>query len=631
MQSSALTTAGTNLQQVLEKVRKLRGANPNQSRGRNAFRKRGVEATPDFYRIAALESRNWEERFGQELSKKMTPLLRSDRGEQELRDIQAVSLHDLAVYGCCVSFTRVGGGKTLMLLLAPYVVQAFRPLMLIPADLREKTERDIAEYKRHWRIPNFIRIEHYEILSHRNHRGLLDDYRPDLILMDEASAMKDPQAICTKQMNYYVADCEKYGHYPDPRFLITSGTLTNDSILNYWHLMKWGFDPDLLPMPQRRSEVEQWSLCLDDKVSDMSRVKPGALLELCNDEERKIALTNPLKAARLAYRRRLISTPGVVSTTKTFQGASLRVKEFRREVPAEIRAAVARLRDDFERPDGEWLEEGQLVAACIKTLALGFYYVWDPMPPAWWLEPRKEWHQTCRKLIKNNRKRLDSESMIREAMLDKGLYPQHRKKLDAWMKVEKEFTPRVKTIWVHDFAIQDAIRWGKKNKGIIWTYYKAFAERLAKESGFTYYHHKGYSADGKYIEAHTRGSQEPCIASFKSNFKGKNLQFITNKCIGFGHPASGDWWEQWLGRAHRDLQPEDYVQYEFYSTCKEHIAAVWQARASAEYIQDTTDQEQKLIFGDILVPTLDDVELTRKGIMWHGKTFQQDDAKEMTE
>ena len=615
------------VQEVLKKVRQARKANPREFQ--NPFRRKEVAATDDFWRIVGLESRDWE-LTGKELAARMTPLLRAEGGTQTLRDIQAVALHDLGVYGGCVSFTRVGGGKTLMTMLAPYVVEAFRPLLLIPADLRQKTENDLLEYRQNWRIPNFLRIEHYEKLSNRHNEYLLDDYRPDLILLDEASAMKDPDAICTKRMGYYVNDCEKNPDYPDPKFLITSGTLTNDSIKDYWHLLMWALQMDKVPMPITYPELEQWALCLDEKVGEMHRVKPGALLQLCNDEEKELAKTNALKAARKAFRRRLICTPGIVSTTKTFQGASLRVKEWKREVPDEVKQKVQHLRKTWERPDGEWLEEGHLVAACAKTLALGFFYVWDPMPPDWWLKPRKAWFKACRRIVRVNRRRLDSESMIREAMDTRGLYPEHQEKLDAWRAVEKEYIPEVKDIWVHDFAIRDAIRWGKKHKGIIWTYHRAFARRLAKESKFPYYHHKGFSDKGKYIEEHVRGSQKPLIASIRSNFKGKNLQFITNKNVVFGAMASGDWWEQLIGRTHRDRQPEDHVDFDVFSSCREHMAAMWQAIGNAEYVQDTTNQEQKLLFGDVMIPTLDEVD-EREGPMWGGSSVKQDDEREATE
>lgn len=103
----------------------------------------------------------------------------------QLRPIQGLALHDIAVHGGMLGPIRVGGGKTLLSLLAPYVLEAKRPLLLLPASLIEKTERERRSLSAHWRIPRNVRLFSYEMLGRVNAAETLTHYCPDLIIADE--------------------------------------------------------------------------------------------------------------------------------------------------------------------------------------------------------------------------------------------------------------------------------------------------------------------------------------------------------------------------------------------------------------------------------------------------------------
>jgi len=163
-------------------------------------------------RIVGIPSRDWEE-MGEELAESLTPLLRKTSDcSQVLYPIQAIALHDLYLFGGVVGIIRVGGGKSLISFLAPYVMKAFRPLLIIPGNLVEKTERHMRKDSFDWEIPSFIRVETYETLGHPNHDNQLHEYKPDLIMLDEASRAKNTRAVCTKQIGYYLQDCKR-GYY----------------------------------------------------------------------------------------------------------------------------------------------------------------------------------------------------------------------------------------------------------------------------------------------------------------------------------------------------------------------------------------------------------------------------------
>ena len=577
---------------------------------KSLFKSFSVTASPDFFRVAAIPRRDWEEN-AVELAERMTPLLRTRHGTQSLRPVQAVMLHDLAVYRGAVCIVRVGGGKTLPSLLAAYVMEAFRPLLIIPANLKKKTERDIAKYRQHWKIPQFIRIESFEWLAQKNQADFFNTFRPDLIVIDEAHRCKNTRAVVTRRINDYRDDCIDREDFPDPPpFLLMSGTLTKDSIRDYWHLLQWVLIQEHVPLPLDFRELISWSLALDARVGDLSRAKAGVLLELCNEEEKELAKKQPLKAARQAYRRRLQQTPGVICTTDTYEASSLSIHEKRVKPPPQIMKYIEKIRD-YEAPDGQPIQDGSVVAQRMMEISLGFYQKWAVPPPPKWAERRSQWFAACRRIIKHNRNRHYSELQVKTAIAS-GMYKKDKATLVLWQEVEKTYKPKVTAVFVSDFAINFAIKWAKKNPGIIWVFHPVFAERLSRKSGIPYYHDEGFDKDGNFIEDHP--ADKPMIASIKSNMIGKNLQKWSTSLMMYV-PSSGEWWEQIMGREHREEQEEDEVRFDVLVTCIEHLRAFWKAKdLDAQYVEDTA-LKHKLVFADVDMSTIEEV-IANKGALW---------------
>lgn len=560
---------------------------------------RAVQHTRELERVLRLPRRSWDEQDG-DFAARLTAALRKPGGTMTLRTIQAQALFEAGTRGGLFGPIRVGGGKTLISGLAGYVMRSRRPLLLTRANLVEKTKREFRELSVHWPIPNFIRLESYEKLGRTSHAELLNLYKPDLFIADEAHRLKNPKAAVTRRVNRYMNE------NPGTRFVAISGTMTRKSILEYAHLLKWCLKSSGLPLPDSYSELEDWAMALDETDAE-AKVSPGALVLLCNAEER--SLEDQRLAARRGYGRRLVETPGVVSSKDKDSdvGASLTIEAAQTDMTPKTDEAFRVLRADWLTPDGWPLSEPMHVAAVARQLAVGFYYKWDPRPPQVWIDARKEWSQWCRYILTNNRRNLDSEVQVRGA-IDAGHYPVAADALETWRRLEPTFIPNTVPVWLDDSVIDLAARWAMVKPGIVWCEHIAFAERLARKTNLVYYGEGGLDRQGRYIEGHPRG--ESLIASEGSNAEGRNLQYLFARNLIVSPSASGLRWEQLLGRTHRPGQPADEVTADVVCTCLEHVKALVKAKTQARFAEATTPgQTQKLLYADIIYPDIDDVAL----------------------
>src|SRR5690606_26543356 len=112
-------------------------------------------------------------------------------------------------------------------------------------------------------------------------------------------------------------------------------------------ILRWCFANRLrdYPLPDKWQELEDWSDALDEKTTG-NRIEPGALLSFCTAEER--LEPDQTMAARKAFRRRLVQTPGIVATSEMFVGASLVVSAIETDMVRDIDAAFQRLRGAWE-------------------------------------------------------------------------------------------------------------------------------------------------------------------------------------------------------------------------------------------------------------------------------------------
>lgn len=594
--------------------------NPQSNLGR-AFRRQGVKKTSEFERIASLPRRDWnvdaEElaaHLTAEFAKPATSCKRDcvcrGRGTMALRPVQAAALADIHDYGGMFGPISVGGGKTLFSFLAPGVCEVERAMVVVPANLRQKTDNDWWKLAVHWKLKP-ISIESYERLGRASNAQLLENRQPDLLVFDEGHLLKNTKAACTRRVARYLQARNQQGN--PCRVAIMSGTLTTKSIREYWHLLRWTLGAQLMPLPTHWPEMMEWADAVDAKSQSAIRMAPGVLAELCNAEEKKAIEyggDGELEAVRAGFARRLIETPGVIATTSQQYGGSLRITM--EDVPALDKLAphYARLRDDWQTPDGWDFSEAVERWRHARELVCGFYNVWDPRPPTEWMMKRKRWHQFVRETLKHTHLH-DSEFQVATAcargtlsscvdVIELG----RQREADVyreWVAIRDTFKPNAVPVWIDDSTLKLAAAWLSKNDGICWVEHPCFGEKLARMTGLPYHGRKGLDQHGKLIDDATG----PRIASILANSTGRNLQFAWSKSLVVSCPPNGKVIEQLLGRMHRDGQEADEVHYHFVIACMEQLEGFHKMLSEAEYIEGSTKQPQKLLFADRDIPSLD--------------------------
>lgn len=540
---------------------------------------RSVGSSKELRRVLGIERRQIPE---DDLHLKLTQKLRRPGGTWVLRPLQAHLLFELAKYRGAFGWLQVGEGKTPPAILFPECVQAERPLLVVPGALLEKTRRDIVRLSQHFYISDRLRLESYEKLSQASGEAVLSNYQPDWLAFDEAHNLKNRKAAVTKKVLRY------FDEHPDANALFLTGTLSQRSLHEYEHLFRIALR-ERCPLPESWYELGDWSSALgvEKRRGMFQRVRPGKLSLLCNGTE----TGDELSRVRQAYARRLRETPGIVASTGQGCEASLRIKVTRLEMPENIKEAIKVLKAKGATPDGWTYSEASTIWGKTRELAIGFYYVWVPRPSPEYLEARSAWATPCRHVISTNRRRLDSEGMVKQAVRE-GQYPEMLEPLLAWEAATYEGKQEGR--WLSPYVRDYCVQWAKE-PGIIWTQHIEFAQKLAEDSGIPYYGADGLAPDGRFIEDHP--PDKPLIASIDANGEGRNLQ-AWNRALFVSFPPNGSKMEQAIGREHRPGQLADTVYVELLVTCEEHEQALRDLLTDARYQQETSMQPQKVLFAD---------------------------------
>lgn len=495
-------------------------------------------------------------------------------GEQELRPVQAQALAELHCMRGLFAPIRVGGGKTLITYLAPHMVSAERPLLLVPARLREKTLREFEELEKHWRRPDHpTTVLSYETFSREGQAGILDELLPDLIMADESHHLKNVRAACTRRVGRYMR------LHPDTPFVALSGTMTKRSLMDFAHIIDWCLEDP--PIPIEVFDLEQWSRALDEESNWYgSRIHPGALEVFYEGEG------SPEERARRGYRRRLVETPGVVATDESPIDASLVIDEWKPRLGLSIeqKQAFKKLADEWELPDGTELLDAIEVWRHALELSQGFYYRWAEEPPKEWMRARKAWAQYCRASLRHTNV-LDTEAQLKKAR--EGLPV-----LEEWEAIRPTYTPKTEPVWLTSHVVEDAVEWVRQNKGLCWVGHRAVGEAM-KRLGVRYFGARGMD-DGVPIEEWKGGG----ALSIAANAEGRNLQHYSESLI-LSPPTTGDRWEQLLGRTHREGQVADTVYASVYLGCKQARSGFERALSDAKYQRGILGSPQKLLIADV--------------------------------
>lgn len=548
-----------------------------------------VRDSPDLKRVLALPRRRYEPEVMDTIASRLTAAFAQPGGpgEYPLRPIQGVALLEIGRLKGGIIPIRVGGGKTLVSFLAPNMFpDVVRPLIVVPANLREKTERALKAMRKYYRISRSIQIRSYETLSTEANAELLFRLKPDFIFFDESHKIKNGSAAVTARVTRYV---EKHlGHV---RVVCASGTMHRGRIGDYAHYAVWCLGEGA-PIPISKKAQEEWAGALDVNVPFTKQKAPGALAQLRSD---------PMESLRTAFRRRFTETPGVICsqdpplTTPSGDPIDLRITSHLLEAPAKLKPIWETFRTEWETPDGWDCADGVEMARHAKTLGVGYYQVWDPRPPVEWADARTEWMSEARKVVKRNRRDIDTEKQVRTAVRA-GHYPHLVGILDEWEDQKPTFIPNPTPYWVSDHAIKWILRWAKKNDGIIWTQNVALGKALEKKGLRFFQQEARHAASGTPI-MDARPEDGAIVASIDSCSTGQDLQRWTRNLV-VGCPSSGEIWEQMIGRTHRDGQKATEVTFEVLMGCREHVRSFWEAVEESSVVSELTGQSQKLQYAD---------------------------------
>lgn len=526
----------------------------------------------------------------------MTDRFRKPNGQMRLRPAQSQALHDASIAKGGVFPIGVGWGKTLITQLIGVSLGAKRPLVLIPAPCEAQFWRDYQNYGKHFTVHPNLQVLTYSKLQVVSGKDSLKQIQPDLIIADEAHNLRNMRSARCQRVHRYLKAAHEAGQ--PVMFICLSGTLTSKSLKDYSHLAKWALRSNA-PVPKDPNEAIAWSMVLDSGTrptpQELSHMTPF-VKHYYPDQ------TVTQENARAAFADRFTKTLGVVATRDSSAvGCSLLLLERKIQPPKVIADALHHVRTTWSLPSGnqEFSDQMTLMGAS-KQIAQGFYYLWD-----WgqdrpneadkeWIEMRKRWARAVREQVKKEVDGLDSELLITNAcrwsVRHNSLYPELLPLVavawQIWEPFHKIKPPPTIPIWLDDFLIQDALAWAKEQKEpvIFWYGDTAVGARF-RELG---------------IPTYGQGTEMPekpivCAASYNVHGTGKNLQAWKNQIV-LDPPASGQMWEQLLGRTHRQGQTADEVLFYYYAHTPEFKRAIEQSITSATYIQETTKTPQRLLY-----------------------------------
>ena len=505
------------------------------------------------------------QREGYELGLRIAgPLTRRYRlpgSTRVLHPLQALAVAEAHDYDGAMVLLQVGEGKTDITFLLPTVLEAKRPLLVVPAAAYRDTFAKFEELGKHWVThpaflggPGVARITKYSLISRRPE--LLEEYDPDVWIFDEAAALKNLRSGTTKRVRRALQK------RPDSRVICLDASLVDRSFGEWWHLQQWCLPKEHHVLPYNHNEMDAWAGALDEKVA--IRRGLGALRTFGDTRE----------AVLEAYGNIVTRVPGIIVKPGVSCDVPLRVRVKRVTTP-KIDEVIAQLRREWCTPGGEEFSEATELWRHIREAANGFYQVWDPPPPAWWLEPRRRFHAFVRGVLSRSR---TSDTMLQVVQN----YPNAREILE-WREVRDEFKPNPVAHWFDETIVKRAAKFD----GLVWCEHVPVGKKL-DSLGLPYFGSKGLRKGVSIVD-----HDGPAALSVKACYKSFNLQYKQHRNLTLNAPPKGQLYEQKIGRTHRYGQTRR-VYCELWMAAREQLSGFEQVLADAQHVTRVTRQQQKL-------------------------------------
>lgn len=601
--------SGKVLDVLLAKRGETRESLPRFSRTGKALRREGVPACSEWQRINALPRRTWTDEQVEELIELMSSMLKTPRGTQRLWRDQAIALYEIAEQRGLIGGVRVSGGKSIIAMLAPTVLDAQRPMIVVPAKSIKsgKIDKAYQEARKHWQISSNIQWISYEMIQTVQYADLLEKYRPDCVIADESHKWgRDKGGAETAR----TARAQRFidGVGAKVPFVLLSGTFMGSHVVkDIARACEWALKAGS-PLPRASKAQKDWADALEvdpsfnKRLAELGdeprpRMAAGALSRWCDEPDPSLA------EIRQGFGRRYTQTPGVVVSSGDAIGQSLVIDvKVNAEHDEAVEEAFKTLRGDPKRdeppkaPDGWILVDAPVIWQLAQCLELGFYYKCDPRPPQEWALARQGWASYCRERIKvgdiDTELQVANECRAAEHKPDEWL---------TWIAIRETFRPNVVTVWLSDRRVDAAAGWLKKHRGLCWTQFRAFGERLSLKHKIPFFSADACDSESNSILEYPGG---PAIVSIAACSEDLNLQDRWHSNLVVAPPSIGQSFEQFLARTHRFGQPKPEVTCEIWLGCIENAEALEKAREKERAVAASSlDTARKLLIADWLEPT----------------------------
>lgn len=489
----------------------------------------------------------------------------------------------------------------------------------------------------------------YSYLSVKDTTEMLEAIKPETIICDEVHNLANRGSARTKRLMAYI---DKY----KPEGVALSGTITNKSIRDYFHLIKWCLR-EYNPLPNSLHLANEWATVIDADASgeygeggtgySNADVKgaTGPLIPLIRWAQRTFKdekFSNNLPGFRKAYKSRLNTAPGVVSSGDAEIGTSLIMTNVPVE-ETEKAIGYKKLEELIEKVNREWLtpndDEIEHAIHCWKwlyELNAGFYnqLTWpteealaerkkiDLSVATDLLRRAKEHHVLGQHYAKLLRKWLQDKSfggcdtpmLVGKEMTNNGWKNVGEDLFSAWRDWKTSDFPlrpeRDKTaIRVCGYKVKQAIKWAQSTQdskngpigGIIWVYHQEAGlwcyQELVK-ARINAVHCPAGDQHNAMLAAEDHPLKDKIIvASITAHGTGKNLQYFSNNYF-LQWPRQAVAAEQTLGRTHRSGQMADELIVYTNLTSEFDQLNFAACLNDALYIHQTTGNKQKLIYAN---------------------------------
>jgi hypothetical protein len=436
-----------------------------------------------------------------------------------------------------------------------------KTVVLCPAKLRDEARAEYEKYRRmgfEVEMPTYLS---YGQLSHQHYIDVLEDLEPELIVADECHMLSNMTSGRGKRFRSYMR-----GRDERCLFVGMTATVSKRNLTDWDHLALWALWRGA-PVPSKRGLL----MAMDRATSHEPDVPPdshdfariGPFIDaFAGDVDGTLR-----HRARIAFQRRLKSTPGVIVTEGSSCDQPISVEPiYDVEMPDEIVEGLSNAADLFELPCGAEILDPLRMVSKSRQLTQGFYlrFVWpDGEPDREWLDARREFESRVRSYKKRAKPGRDTRGLVINALEDGEI---HFSEWDRWKEQRHKPEPPTEAVWIDEYLVDDAVQRARPGT-IIWYSHREIAEKLSERIPTA----RGGDPvpDGDVIGL-----------SVHSHSTGLNLQHYSHNIV-LCPPSSGGTWHQMLGRTHRAGQTEPV-------TC-EYYAHHWTLQnAFAKAVEDAT-------------------------------------------